>query len=319
MRNTFLITGGAGSIGSSFLNFLLEKYKSIEIVVVDFSESSIAILKEKTKVYSNITFYVGDISDTYFLKRIFNHHEIDVVIHCAAYKHVVLMQNQLYSLVKNNLIGLKNTLEVVKNTSVSKFVFVSTDKAVCPTSYMGMTKRIGEKMIALENRKNQKTHFCSVRFGNVKYTKGSVFDMFEEQWNNEHCIYITDRNTKRFFISSDQANELIHNAITNKEGDLFINAKMSEFKIYDLGIEFLKNKRVDNPEIYIKFMGMRTGEKLVEKISYKNEKLIQIKPNLTVVDFDEKVLKEYGFDDLFKVIKSGSEEEIVVKLNQMSD
>lgn len=266
---TILITGGAGSIGSAIVTYLVKQGSFV--VVFDISGNSIVILQEQLRKFSNAAFLVGDITDRQCVENVFCQFDVDVVIHCAAHKHVSLMQDNVYSLVKNNVLGLKNVVDASIKCKVEKFVFLSSDKAVYPLSYMGSTKRLGELYIAYLNKKYVDIHFCSIRFGNVLYSNGSVFDMFDQQWKNDKKILITDKHATRFFISQEEATRYIAYALQNKKGDLFVGNYTNEMSVFDIATQFLRSKGILEAEKYIQCIGLRTGEKKVESLYYNDE------------------------------------------------
>lgn len=268
-NKTILITGGSGSIGSAIVTYLVKQ--GAFAIVFDISGNTIVSLQERLRKFSNATFLVGDITDRRSVENVFRQFDIDAVIHCAAHKHVSLMQENIYSLVKNNVLGLKNVVDTSAKNKIKKFVFLSSDKAVYPSSFMGSTKRLGELFMSYMDMKHADIHFCSIRFGNVLYTNGSVFDMFEEQWKNDKKILITDRGATRFFISQEEATRYIIYALQSKEGDLFVGNYTNERSVFEIATQFLRDKEILETEKHIKCIGLRPGEKKVESLCYNDE------------------------------------------------
>lgn len=276
---TILITGGAGTIGSELCNSFLSRFSSVRIIVLDISDNNIVLLKERLRILSNCDYYVGDVNDKQFLNYIFNLYSVDILIHCAAYKQVTLMQSDinLYSLIKNNLESLINIMDVSKEFSVEKFLFISSDKAVYPTSYMGMTKRLGEILISYENNLSNFTSFCSLRFGNIWDSNASLLSLFQTQWRYYKKIFITDKNAFRYFILKKEIFNYVLESLLDNQNSLFVGEYTRKKNIADIGIEFLNSKEIKDLENHIEYMGLRDGEKIDEELSYEYEILSELR------------------------------------------
>lgn len=270
-NKTILITGAGGSIGNEITSFFSNNYIDLNLIAFDISENNLVLLKERLRDKRNIDYVIGDVRDELFLHELFKSNYIDIVIHCAAYKQVAFMQNNLYWLINNNLKGLMTLLNVIESYNVRKFLNISTDKAVYPSSHMGMTKRLGELLITSRNRKQKKTHLTSLRFGNIFYSSGSVLPIFEIQWKYFNKIFISDIKAKRFFINKNDLSKFIYQSLLQRDFDLVIGNYGEEKFIYDLAVSFLKEKKVENIDECISIQKLKQGEKISESLRYDFE------------------------------------------------
>jgi len=228
-----LITGGTGSIGIGLINQLLPfKPKTIRVLTND--ENSIFEARKKFRKYSNLYFEIGDIRDRNRLDLAIR--GIDIIFHAAAMKHVDICEDNPFDAVKTNIVGTSNIIEIAIQHNVSKFILISTDKATLPSTTLGASKLLAERLTinAGTYDKSIKTIFSLVRFGNVIGSRGSVFQIFLEQIRKGEPLTITDPRMTRFIMSIEDAAGLILKA-TNiaKGGEIFI-LKMPSVKIRDL-------------------------------------------------------------------------------------
>jgi len=283
-ENTFnkniLITGAGGTIGKEIVNQLI-KHNPKNIIAIDHSEYALFNLgnflkNNLLKNKSNIELRLGSVLDITFLKQIFKEFKIDAVYHAAAYKHVNIVEENLSYSIKNNIIGTKNVVDISLEFLVNNFVLVSTDKAVKPLSVMGCTKRICEdyvKSIYL-NKKNKLTNFAIIRFGNVLGSSGSVLNTFIKQINNGGPITLTDRRASRYFMSVQEAAQLViqAGALSNNSPGVYVLEMGNPIKIIDLieSLFMLKNLKLNKEtlegEIKILEVGLNQGEKLHEEL-----------------------------------------------------
>ena len=283
-ENTFnkniLITGAGGTIGKEIVNQLI-KHNPKNIIAIDHSEYALFNLgnflkNNLLKNESNIELRLGSVLDITFLKQIFKEFKIDAVYHAAAYKHVNIVEENLSYSIKNNIIGTKNVVDISLEFLVNNFVLVSTDKAVKPLSVMGCTKRICEdyvKSIYL-NKKNKLTNFAIIRFGNVLGSSGSVLNTFIKQINNGGPITLTDRRASRYFMSVQEAAQLViqAGALSNNSPGVYVLEMGNPIKIIDLieSLFMLKNLKLNKEtlegEIKILEVGLNQGEKLHEEL-----------------------------------------------------
>jgi len=225
-----------------------------------------------------IVLVVGNIQDRNRIEFTLAKYKPSIIFHAAAYKHVPLMEENLIEAVKNNIFGTQILAQSAKKENVEKFVYISTDKAVNPTSIMGITKSIGELMVGSLNTVSG-TKFISVRFGNVLDSAGSVLPLFKKQIINGDEITITDKNMTRYFMTIPEAVQLILKAAVLGRGEEIFILDMGEpVKIIDLAKKFiLLSGLLPDKDIKINYIGRRPGEKLTEELATKDEAMIKTK------------------------------------------
>ena len=315
-----LVTGAGGSIGSELCRQIV-KYNPRKLVMIDIYENTIYdIQNELKRNYGNprIDVLIESIRDMERMDFIFNKYKPSVVFHAAAHKHVPLMEDSPVSAVKNNIFGTRNLLLCADKYGVDKFVNISTDKAVNPTSIMGCTKRICEIMIQTMNAKS-KTEFVAVRFGNVLGSNGSVIPLFKAQIKNGGPVTVTHPDIIRYFMTITEACQLVMQAgAIAKGGEIFILDMGEPVKILDLAEKLIElSGLVPYEEMKIEFTGLRPGEKLYEELLLNTdnscetefEKIFIEKP----VNHNIEIL-ENGLNKLKEDIKIGSKENIVEDL-----
>ncbi|HEX7603879.1 MAG TPA: polysaccharide biosynthesis protein, partial [Polyangiaceae bacterium] len=215
---------------------------------------------------------IADICDTRRMEAIFADEKPHVVFHAAAHKHVPMMEDNPGEAIKNNVFGTKKLADLADTHGVDKFVMVSTDKAVNPSSVMGVSKRAAEIYVqALSQR--SKTHFVTVRFGNVLGSAGSVIPLFQEQIAAGGPVSVTHPEMKRYFMTIPEACQLILQAGAMGDGGQIFVLDMGEpVKIVDLARDLISlSGLVPGEDIEIKFTGMRPGEKLFEELATDDE------------------------------------------------
>ena len=308
-----LITGAGGSIGKN-LFFEVLNLKPKKIILAEQDELKLFNLKKEYanikfnyETQINVNFKLGNLSNDYFLKKIFlDEKNIDCVLHAAAYKHVGLGEENTLSFVKNNIFVTYNLAKISILQNVKKFIFISTDKAVNPKSVMGYTKSICEKILINLNKKyNLKNFFKIVRFGNVINSDGSVLPIFEKQILNGGPLTVTNKNVSRFFMSIKNACELVlHTVEIDKKIGLFILDMGKSYKILDIAKSMIdyyleKKKIVTKPKII--FIGLQKGEKIYEELVLgKNLEKTKIKNILTA---NEKINGEIDYDIIVAKLK----------------
>ena len=270
---TIVITGAAGSIGSELV-IQLSHFDTKHLVLIDQSESPLYDLQQELnrKGKYNFTTIVADIRDGLRIDGIFQEFKPTMVFHAAAYKHVPLMEASPYESIKINVNGTKILADISSRYNVKKFVFISTDKAVNPTSVMGATKRLAEMYISCL-QKESKTKFITTRFGNVLGSNGSVIPLFKKQIENGGPLTLTHKDITRYFMTIPEASQLVLEAGTmGKGGEIFIFDMGESVKIYYLALNMIKLSGLRYPEdIDIKITGLRPGEKLYEELLANGE------------------------------------------------
>src|SRR3989344_2442080 len=270
-NKTILVTGGCGSIGSPIVKQLLS-YNPKVIRIFERSESAHFRLSQEIQS-EKIRSLVGDVCDA---ERVFHAMDgVDIVFHAAAMKHVPLCEYNPFEAVRTNIMGTQNLVDAARKHGVERFVSISTDKAVNPTSTMGATKLLGEKIVTNAAISERNVKFCCVRFGNVLASDGSVIPVFEKQIRSGDAITITSDKMTRFFMGVDDAVRLVLQASEMaRQGEIFI-LKMNALKIIELAevlVEELAPRYGKDPKkIKIKIIGLRPGEKLHEPLITEEE------------------------------------------------
>ncbi len=264
---TILVTGGGGSVGSELVRHLA-RLSPETIIIFDMYENNAFELCCELGSENGVTLPVieiGSVCDKRRLAAVFSKYRPDIVFHAAAHKHVSLMEENCAEALRNNCMGTVYTAELSEQYKSEKFVLVSTDKAVRPTGVMGATKRVCEMLVL--PRRNDKTKFCAVRFGNVFASHASVVPLFERQILSEKPVTLTDKRMTRYFISLDDAAQLLLCAgAMAKSGELFVLDMGEPVKIYDIAEKMiLFFGKVPGKDIEIVETGLRPGEKLFEE------------------------------------------------------
>jgi len=210
---------------------------------------------------------IGDIRDEVKMEAVFSVYSPEIVLHSAAYKHVPILESYPCEAVKTNVLGTRVLAGMAVKHGISKFINISTDKAINPTSIMGASKRSCEEMLKVFDRKND-TRFISVRFGNVLGSRGSVVPVFEEQIKRGGPVTVTHPEMRRYFMSTSEAVLLVLEAAAmGKGGEVFVLDMGDPIKIVDLAREMIRlSGHEPDMDILIVFSGIRPGEKLFEEI-----------------------------------------------------
>lgn len=271
-----LVTGAAGSIGSELCRQIMAQNPR-HLVLYDRSENGLFYLdRELGEKYSRTFFSViiGDICDMNRLYLKFKQYKPEIVFHAAAYKHVPLMEDNLTESVKNNVFGTWNVMELSEQFGVETFVQISTDKAVNPTSIMGVSKRIAEMAVKYMNEISN-TKFIVVRFGNVLGSSGSVVPIFKEQIKRGGPVTVTHPDIQRYFMTIPEAVQLVLQAASmGRGGEVFVLDMGEQIKIVDLAKNMIVlSGLIPDRDIKIVFTGLRPGEKLYEELFDEHEKI----------------------------------------------
>ena len=266
-----LVTGAAGSIGSELCRQILQ-YNPAKLVCLDQSETGLFYLE--MELGSRRTVYcVADYADASRMRRLFSAHRIQMVFHAAAYKHVPLMERNLREALENNVFGLMEFLQVAETAACESFTLISSDKAVCPTSIMGATKRIAELLLGSRWQSNMRC--VSVRFGNVLGSQGSVVPVFQKQLAEEKRITVTHPEITRFFMTIREAVSLVLQAATiGKNRDVLVLDMGEPVRIVDLARTLIHLSGKSERDIEVVFTGLRPGEKLYEELFYPEERAL---------------------------------------------
>ena len=272
-NKTILVTGGAGSIGSEIV-FQLANFNPKSIIIVDQAETPLHDLElelQKKYQFIEMKFVIADVRDENVMENIFMKYHPNYIYHAAAYKHVPLMEKNISQAILANVMGTKNVADLAIKYNASKFVFVSTDKAVNPTNIMGASKRIAEiyiQSLCKINEKTNTTKFITTRFGNVLGSNGSVVELFKKQIDEGGPITLTHKEVTRYFMTIPEACQLVLEAgAMGSGGEIYLFDMGESVKIYDLAKNMILLSGL-RPliDIEIKFVGLRPGEKLYEEL-----------------------------------------------------
>ena len=295
-----LVTGAGGSIGSEICH-QLSALSINKLFAIDNNEFNLFSLKEKLQDSKiEISYHLLSLLDKSELSDFFKNNHIHIIYHAAAYKHVELIELNPKSAIKNNVISLNNIFEFINNDSLEKFILISTDKAVKPSSVMGITKRFCEILVFNESLKNPKTIYSSVRFGNVIGSSGSVIPKFLEQINLGKPLTVSDLKANRYFMTIPDAVTLVLEASSFQNVNQVYVLDMGEpINIFSLAKKILKysgihmndKEYIDTGKIII--TGMKKGEKITEEIfNNKNYKKTSNPKIVVSEEFDNLDIKE---------------------------
>jgi FlaA1/EpsC-like NDP-sugar epimerase len=269
-----LVTGAAGSIGSELCR-QISQYHPGKLICLDHNETGIFYLQMEISSPANgrqNIFCVTDVGDRGRMRSLFAEHKPHIIFHAAAYKHVPMMETNVYEAVKNNVFALLNLLEIAEENGCPSFVLISSDKAVKPTNVMGATKRLGELIISC--RPTSHMRCVSVRFGNVLGSNGSVVPVFQKQIRDNQPLTITHPDITRFFMTTREAVSLVLQAFAiGNHGDTLLLDMGQPVRIVDLARTLLRLSGKSEQEVGIRFTGLRDGEKLFEELSYATEEI----------------------------------------------
>ena len=320
---TILVTGAGGSIGSEMCRQLCQFKPKLLLLVEQAENPLFYIERELRRQFSAIRVeaLVCNITDKARVDEIFETYKPQVVIHAAAHKHVPLMELNASEAVKNNIVGTQVVADAADKCGASNFVMISTDKAVNPTSIMGSSKRIAEMYIQDLSR-TSKTHFVTVRFGNVLGSDGSVVPIFKKQIAEGGPVTVTHPDMKRYFMTIPEASQLVLQAATmGKGGEIFVLDMGEPVKIVDLARELITLSGFRPAEdIEVVFTGPRAGEKLFEELSIEGEDMQRTRhPKIGIwknIPMDRDRLRS-GINELIALAKSQGQNQIVHKIKEL--
>jgi FlaA1/EpsC-like NDP-sugar epimerase len=285
-NKTVLVTGAGGSIGSEMCRQVCA-FVPKQLLLLEQAENPLFFIEQELKKgYPTISLQalICDITDKTRVDQLFDAYRPEVVIHAAAHKHVPLMEANPGEAVKNNVLGTKNVADASDRIGSEHFVMISTDKAVNPTSIMGSSKRIAEMYIQDLNN-TSKTHFVTVRFGNVLGSNGSVVPIFRKQIADGGPVTVTHPDMRRYFMTIPEASQLVLQAAAiGQGGEIFVLDMGEPVRIVDLARELITLSGFrPGEDIDIVFTGLRQGEKLFEELSIEGEDMVSTKhPKIAV-------------------------------------
>lgn len=275
-----VVTGAGGSIGSELCRQIV-KFHPKKLILIDINENTLYMLEQefnrnrmhgKLDPEIEIISYIASIRERKAINEIFEMHKPQVVYHAAAHKHVPLMETRPQEAIKNNVFGTNNVIQLCIAHQVSRFIMISTDKAVNPTNVMGATKRMTE-MILQANGKNGVTKMAAVRFGNVLGSNGSVIPIFKQQIAEGGPVTITDKRIIRYFMTIPEAAQLVLQAgFYADKGEIFVLDMGEPVKILNLAEKMIRLSGFKPyEEIDIVEVGLRPGEKMFEELRLDGE------------------------------------------------
>ncbi len=276
-NQVILVTGAAGSIGSELCRQIAQ-FRPSALVAFDMAESPLFYLERELKAaFPGLVFFpeLGSVTQPETLDRVMRIRKPAIVYHAAAYKHVPVLEHQVYAAIENNIFGTWSVAEAAIRACVSGFVLISSDKAVAPSSVMGATKRVAELIVrALHSESG--TSFSAVRFGNVLGSVGSVVPIFEEQIAAGGPVTLTDPEMYRFFMTTPEAAQLVLQAFAIGTGGEIFSLDMGDpVSILDLANTMIRlNGYQPGKDIQIECTGVRPGEKLIEQLNRQDEHMI---------------------------------------------
>ena len=318
-----LITGAGGSIGSELCR-QVSGFDPECLIMVDVGDTELFYINkeinEKLRQVPNVS-EVADVKDLVSMERIFKDYKPDVVFHAAAYKHVPLLEKNPREAVLNNVLGTKVTSELALNYGSKKFIFISTDKAVNPTSVMGATKRVSENMLKKLNGAD--TEFVSVRFGNVLDSRGSVIPIFRDQVRKGGPVTVTHPDIVRYFMSIHEAVFLVLQAgALGRGSEIFVLDMGEQVSILDLAKNIIRSFGFEpDKDIPIVFTGLRPGEKLYEEIlTAEEDTTVTIRKKIFIAH--DKNSQDEGYikavNNLIEISRRGdSNENIITSLKDL--
>lgn len=320
---TIIITGAAGSIGSELARQIM-KFHPLSLLLVDQAETAMHQLElEFTENYRDrcSRFLLADIRDASRMENIFIESKPDIIYHAAAYKHVPVMESNPSEAILTNVNGTRILADLAVKYGTKKFIMISTDKAVNPTSVMGASKRIAEIYTQSVNHEGY-PRFITTRFGNVLGSNGSVIPLFRAQIEKGGPVTVTHSEITRYFMTIPEACALVLEAGTmGKGGEIFIFDMGKSVRIVDLAKRMISLSGLTlGKDINIRFTGLRPGEKLYEELLNSKENTIPTHhPRILIAkvrEYDSKAV-DLQIDDLIRIARSGIDTEVVQKMKSI--
>lgn len=288
-----LVTGAGGSIGSE-LSRQIYAFDPAQLILVDHSEFNLFQIDHELRAThgttNKITPVLANITDYELLRQVFDTHTPEIVIHAAAYKHVHLVEASPYAAILNNVLGTRNLLQISSQFNVSSFLLISSDKAVNPVGVMGSTKRVCELMVTAYAHATKK-NYCSVRFGNVLGSSGSLIPTLQKQIAEGGPVTVTHPEMTRFFMLIPEAVSLVLTGCTlSNPGDVTVLKMGEPVRILDIAKNLIVLSGKSEAEIPISFIGPRPGEKLYEELYIRGDELKTENPDILTLPWGDHAL-----------------------------
>lgn len=324
LGGTVMVTGAGGSIGSELCR-QIASFGPQKLLLVERSEPQLFAIEQElleSGCKCTVVPLVADIVDLGRMDRIFHDHSPDMVFHAAAHKHVPMMEHQPAEAVKNNSIATAQLAKLAAQHRVGRFVLISTDKAINPTSVMGASKRLAEMFLqALHCAPSSRTKFMAVRFGNVLGSSGSVVPIFSRQIAMGGPVKVTHPEVMRYFMTISEATRLVlQSAAQGDGGEIFVLDMGRPVKIVDLARQMIELSGLTASDIEIHFTGLRPGEKLYEELSHESENLRATDhPKIMrfVTERLPKLSVESAIEELADCLQSAQPEQVKAMLKAM--
>lgn len=319
---TVVVTGAGGSIGSEICRQLLN-FEPARLILVERAENNLFQIDRELQAKASSTEIIpciADVTDADRMRKIFASYRPEVLFHAAAHKHVPMMEYNPGEAIKNNSFGTRLLADMAHEFELQSFVLISTDKAVNPTSVMGLSKQLAENYIHALSQVSH-TRFIAVRFGNVLGSVGSVVPIFQEQIRNGGPVTVTHPEMRRFFMTIPEASQLVMQAgAMGKGGEIFVLDMGEPVRIVDLARDVVRLSGLAPEDVEIVFTGMRPGEKLYEELYFDDEQTLPTPhPKLRVAYHRSCALDEveHLFEDLREVAEAVESETAHSRLREL--
>ena len=315
-NSVILVTGGGGSIGRELV-LQLAQLNPKKLLILDNSEfnlyqiiEELSILIKEKDILTEIIPLLVSVQDFQSIENTLKFHKPNFIFHCAAYKHVNIVQNNIVESVKNNFFTTYNLCELCEKYSIKNFILISSDKAVNPSNIMGCTKRLSELAVQHFSKKsNSENKFLSVRFANVLNSSGSVIPLFVKQIKNGGPITLTHKEVSRYFMRIVDAVKLvIQSPLVGKNGEILLLKMGEPIKIYDLAVKLIQyygltEKNDENPfgDIKIVVTGLKVGEKMNEDLYF--DPISKLTKNKDIISVDNLNYNPKKFEDTYNNLK----------------
>lgn len=309
-----LITGAAGSIGSA-LSKKIAEFKGVELALLDINESGIVELKFDIETSSdkNIEIYLTDVSCETSVYEALADFKPNIIIHCAAYKHISVLQSFPKQSLRVNIIGTYNVAKIAAELNVDKFILISSDKAVYPECYLGYSKRAAE-LIIKNLFLSATTDYLITRLPNILGSRGSLSELIKYSIQRDKPVYLTDKTMTRYFITIEMAvSDILYTICNGLNRNLYLSNVQHKIKIVDLIDELIKAYSLTGSEKYnLVSVGKRDGEKIEEDLMYAEEQLIaEDEASVFKVDLKKIETVDYGIFNHFKIFNNKQFSEII--------
>ncbi|NLL73144.1 MAG: polysaccharide biosynthesis protein [Clostridiales bacterium] len=312
-----MVTGGGGSIGSELSRQIARSNPKKLIIVDNYENNAFEIQQELISLYKdslNLSVEIASVQDKEKIERLFEIYRPEIIFHAAAHKHVPFMEDCTDEAIKNNIFGTYNTVHAAHQYKAKKFVLISTDKAVNPTSMMGASKRVCE-MIVQSMKGISDTEYVTVRFGNVLGSNGSVIPLFKKQIEQGGPVTITDKRAYRYFMTISEASQLVLRACSmNSQSETYVLDMGQPVNILTLAENLIRLMGfVPYNQIPIKEIGIRPGEKLYEELLMHNDDLAETENAKIFIEKHNSISQEEienKLEDLRKALNTKDMDEI---------